>query len=99
MKTLSNNSPKLVPLSLLVLLWIGLGPSPFLATAGAQTSAQGQTTAQALFQIKLPASQAPSPFDGRLFLMLSTNNEDEPRFQISDDFQTQQIFGMEASFD
>ena len=34
--------------------------------------------------------------DGRLFLMLSINDEDEPRFQISDRFDSQQIFGIDV---
>ena len=32
--------------------------------------------------------------DGRLLLMLSSNDENEPRFQISDGLETQLIFGM-----
>ncbi len=32
--------------------------------------------------------------DGRLLLMLSNNDEDEPRFQINDGLKTQLIFGM-----
>ncbi len=34
--------------------------------------------------------------DGRLFLMLSINDEAEPRFQISDRFDSQQIFGIDV---
>lgn len=32
--------------------------------------------------------------DGRLLLLISTNNKTEPRFQISDGPQTQQVFGI-----
>jgi type 1 fimbria pilin len=32
--------------------------------------------------------------DGRLLLMLSNNDEKEPRFQINDGLNTQLIFGM-----
>jgi hypothetical protein len=32
--------------------------------------------------------------DGRLLLMLSTNDEDEPRFQINSGLKTQVVFGM-----
>ena len=38
--------------------------------------------------LKIPAK------DGRLLLMLSTNDEKEPRFQINDGLQSQLIFGM-----
>ena len=36
------------------------------------------------------------PLDGRLLLMLSTNRDQEPRFQISDRFDSQQIFGIDV---
>ncbi len=35
--------------------------------------------------------------DGRLLLMLSSNNEKEPRFQINDGLDTQLIFGMNVA--
>jgi len=35
--------------------------------------------------------------DGRLLLMLSSNNEDEPRFQINSGLNTQVIFGMNVN--
>ncbi|MDT0607982.1 alpha/beta hydrolase-fold protein [Croceitalea rosinachiae] len=37
-----------------------------------------------------------STLDGRLLLMLSTNNEKEPRFQINSGLDTQLIFGMDV---
>ena len=37
-----------------------------------------------------------APKDGRLLLMFSNNEEQEPRFQINDGLQTQLIFGMNA---
>ena len=36
------------------------------------------------------------PFDGRLLLLLSTNDDAEPRFQISDGPSTQLVFGINA---
>ena len=35
------------------------------------------------------------PVDGRLLLLLSTDGSKEPRFQISDDHNTQQVFGID----
>ncbi len=35
--------------------------------------------------------------DGRLLLMLSTNDEDEPRFQINSGLNTQLIFGINVN--
>ena len=48
--------------------------------------------------INVSFSNAASPEikDGRLLLMLSNNNEKEPRFQINDGLNTQLIFGMNA---
>ncbi len=34
--------------------------------------------------------------DGRLLLLVSTDSTGEPRFQISDDPVTQQVFGMDV---
>jgi hypothetical protein len=45
------------------------------------------------FEISFPASVNEAPLDGRLLLMLSTESEGEPRFQISDGPDTQLIFG------
>jgi len=47
------------------------------------------------FEVTLPAGISKKPLDGRLFIMLSKNPTREPRFQISDDEGTQQIFGID----
>ena len=36
-------------------------------------------------------------FDGRLFLLISTNDNSEPRFQINDNHNSQQIFGIDVN--
>ncbi|MCG8606771.1 hypothetical protein MJD09_17530, partial [bacterium] len=46
------------------------------------------------FAISFPAANHGGTLDGRLFLMLSTNDDNEPRFQISDGPDTQLIFGI-----
>lgn len=46
------------------------------------------------FRITLPADLAEAPLDGRLLLLISTDSTAEPRFQLSDGPQTQQVFGM-----
>lgn len=46
------------------------------------------------FEISLPATAAKDALDGRLLLLISTNNEQEPRFQINEDLTTQQVFGV-----
>ena len=48
------------------------------------------------FQIELPSELADEALDGRLLVMLSTNTENEPRFQIADGPGTQLAFGMDV---
>lgn len=49
------------------------------------------------FTIELPAESDKKPVDGRLLLILSTRASGEPRFQVSDDEGTQQIFGVDVN--
>ncbi|HWF90070.1 MAG TPA: hypothetical protein VN659_14590, partial [Pyrinomonadaceae bacterium] len=48
------------------------------------------------FDVTFPATASPDALDGRLLLLISTNNTDEPRFQISEDLTTQQVFGIDV---
>ena len=57
-------------------------------------SAQAEDSIE--FQVTLPAIEGKATINGRMLLMLSTNNETEPRFQISDGVDTQQIFGIDV---
>jgi hypothetical protein len=52
--------------------------------------------AQARFAVTLPKSMADKPLDGRLLVMLSTNTDAEPRFQISDGANTQIVIGADV---
>ncbi|MFM7222771.1 MAG: hypothetical protein ACKO03_05025 [Bacteroidota bacterium] len=56
----------------------------------------GFITAGQTFEVLLPAELSKTAVDGRLLIMLSKNPVGEPRFQISDDQGTQQIFGMDV---
>jgi hypothetical protein len=48
-------------------------------------------------KVTYPASLAAGPVDGRLLLLFSTDDKDEPRFQISDTaLGTQQVFGIDV---
>src|SRR5215470_2877219 len=47
------------------------------------------------FDITFPATASNDALDGRLLLLISTNNTEEPRFQISEDLTTQQVFGVD----
>lgn len=46
------------------------------------------------FEVSLPATASKEALDGRLLLLISSNNEREPRFQINEDLNTQQVFGV-----
>ena len=49
-----------------------------------------------IIEVVLPPEVSKTPLDGRLLIMLSKNPSAEPRFQISDDQGTQQIFGIDV---
>src|SRR5687768_16700727 len=61
---------------------------------GFSTNAQVQSNVR--FEISLPESAGKEPLDGRLLLLISTNDKQEPRFQISEDLTTQQVFGVDV---
>jgi len=48
------------------------------------------------FAVSFPSERSASPLDGRLLLLISKNNEREPRFQINEDLNTQQVFGIDV---
>lgn len=47
-------------------------------------------------EVLLPNSMSDKPLDGRLLLLVSKSTFGEPRFQISDDEKTQQVFGIDV---
>ena len=56
----------------------------------------GQNTNTAKFQISFSATLNKGPLDGRLLLLISTSTEGEPRFEINEDLNTQQVFGVDV---
>src|SRR5215204_2511108 len=70
-----------------------------LAVALFSTNAELKTTTEAnlRFDISFPESVSKEKLDGRLLLLISTNNEREPRLQISEDLNTQQVFGLDVT--
>mgnify|MGYP001282079363 FL=1 len=57
---------------------------------------QNKSETHWIFEIELDSAIAESPMDGRLLLLLSTRDDSEPRFQISDGHHTQIVFGMDV---
>ena len=56
--------------------------------------AQNKTAAGLRFNISFPGAKSATPLDGRVLLMLSADSTQEPRFQITDDEETQLLFGV-----
>jgi hypothetical protein len=52
--------------------------------------------AEVKFAVSFPAERSKAPLDGRMLLLLSTNGDAEPRFQISDGPATQLVFGVDV---
>ena len=48
------------------------------------------------FAVTFSSAQSATPLDGRVLLMVSTNDAAEPRFQIADGPNTQAIFGIDV---
>lgn len=48
------------------------------------------------FDFRIPAEKIDSVVDGRLFLLISTHDEKEPRFLIVDGSASQQVWGMDV---
>ncbi len=58
---------------------------------------EGKNTEPPLtFGVSFSAEQSAEALDGRILLMISTDDGREPRFQISDGPNTQQIFGIDV---
>lgn len=54
------------------------------------------TSAQQPILVHFPAKLSDKPLDGRLLLLLSTDNKSEPRFQVVDGPSTQLAFGIDV---
>ena len=49
-----------------------------------------------IIKVSFAKELSKTPVDGRLLLLISNNAEEEPRFQITDDVNTQIVFGMDV---
>lgn len=76
------------------LIQITLGLILVLPILNAESVAQ--TANSAKFEISFPATLDKGPIDGRLLLLISTRTEGEPRLQINEDLNTQQVFGVDV---
>ena len=67
-----------------------------LAAAAVLLAVPLTAAADVRFAVSFPAARSAAPLDGRLLLLLSTNDAAEPRFQISDGPSTQLVFGIDV---
>jgi hypothetical protein len=65
-----------------------------LLPSGIHLQTMNTNPARLRFSISFPESVSKEALDGRLLLLVSTDNAKEPRFQISEDLSTQQVFGI-----
>jgi hypothetical protein len=72
-------------------------PAIFLVLAAALLAGLPRpVSAQLRFGISFPAERSKTPLDGRLLLLISTNDKAEPRFQITAGADTQLVFGTDV---
>jgi hypothetical protein len=77
---------------LLLLALILLAPLVFMRTAELKTKPMTNLR----FSVSFPAASSHDPLDGRMLLLVSTDNSKEPRLQINEDLSTQQVFGVDV---
>jgi hypothetical protein len=73
-----------------------LAASPAILPAARQAS-PAKSSAQPRFAISFGSDLSATPLDGRVYVVISTNNDREPRMQIlEEEAQSQQIFGVDV---
>lgn len=88
-------------------VWLSLGAVVSLACASCFATAransrppsprQSPAVSQARFDISFSSEVSPTPLDGRVYVIISTTNDPEPRFQILENMvHSQQIFGADV---
>ena len=83
----SNYARSFVALSLLLLVSLAFPQKARL---------ENEPQSNLRFAVSFPGERSNAPLDGRLLLLISTDNEREPRFQINEDLNTQQVFGIDV---
>ena len=76
-----------------------MNPIAMYCVAGAVAAllCAGATASGLRFEVSFAAEHSTEPLDGRMVLMISTNDDEEPRFQIGDSPDTQQILGIDVN--
>ena len=71
-------------------------PAALLLIAAVGLAAPAGSFAQPKFALSFPEELSKTPLDGRLLLLISTNDDSEPRFQIGDGPRTGLVFGIDV---
>src|SRR5580692_7962448 len=70
--------------------------SPAILKAAPETTPPAKSSAQPRFAISFSSNLSPTPLDGRVYVVISTKQDPEPRTQIlEEEAQSQQIFGAD----
>jgi len=88
-------------------IWLSLGATFSLACAScfataranprSPSSRQNPATSQPRFHVSFSSDVSSTPLDGRVYVIISTTNDPEPRFQILENMvHSQQIFGIDV---
>ncbi|HEY6385617.1 MAG TPA: hypothetical protein VIX91_08045, partial [Candidatus Acidoferrum sp.] len=79
------------------LAFVALSASPTVLQAVPQAPHAKNSAAQPRVAISFDSKLSPTPLDGRVYIVISTTNEPEPRTQIlEEEVQSQQIFGADV---
>lgn len=79
-----------------VLLCVGIAVVIFFESGNRSFNASEQN-GKAKVLVSFTAERSKTPVDGRLLLILSTDGSKEPRMQLNDSVQTQQVFGIDVN--
>ncbi len=76
---------------------VALACSSATLLAAPQAVQEKPAAPQPRFSISFSPDLSPTPLDGRVYVVLSTSNDPEPRFQIlEEEVRSQQIFGVDV---
>ncbi len=87
------NSWRSTDLRLMILVMLAV---PLAGGGAVGGGAEGDPVTGLRFALSFPAERSGSPVDGRMLLLISADDTDEPRFQINDGHDTQQVIGVDV---
>jgi hypothetical protein len=92
-----NAARKFAGYGLACLVAIAACSAIFLAAPRTPMAPQATSGAQPRFAVSFGSELSATPLDGRVYAVISTNNNPEPRFQIrEEEVESQQVFGADV---